>query len=142
MSDALLTIGELAERTGVATSALRYYEEIGLMPRARRVSGQRRYGDAAVRDVAMILLLRDTGFSLNEIATLVGTRTRDPGAWRNLAQKKLVELDELVARTGTARDALEHALRCRHRHLSECPNFQGVVAAKLAGRPLGDAHTH
>lgn len=136
----MLTIGELAERTGVATSALRYYEEIGLMPRARRVSGQRRYGEPAVHNVATILLLRDTGFTLKEIATLVGTRTRDPGAWRSLAQKKLVELEQLVARSEAARDALEHALRCRHGHLSECPNFQGVVAAKLAGQPLGDAH--
>ena len=55
MSEQRYAIGELADRTGVAPSALRYYEELGLLPPAPRVSGQRRYGPAAVEAVGMIL---------------------------------------------------------------------------------------
>jgi DNA-binding transcriptional MerR regulator len=59
----LLTIGELARRGGVAASALRYYEQIGLLSVPSRVSGQRRYPESVVGLVGMILLLRDVGFS-------------------------------------------------------------------------------
>jgi DNA-binding transcriptional MerR regulator len=66
VSDRLLTIGELARRAGVATSALRYYEELGLLPAPTRVSGQRRYPESAVGLVGIILLLRKVGPSLAE----------------------------------------------------------------------------
>ena len=61
MSERLLTIGELARRAGVATSALRYWEELGLLPAPARISGQRRYPESAVALVGVILLLRDVG---------------------------------------------------------------------------------
>ena len=64
----MLTIGELAERTGVPTSALRYYDELGLVRPVRREGGQRRYDTEAVRQVGFVLLLRDIGFTLAEIA--------------------------------------------------------------------------
>jgi DNA-binding transcriptional MerR regulator len=64
MPDRLLPIGELARRAKVATSALRYYEELGLLPRPARISGQRRYPESAVRLVGIILLPREVGFSL------------------------------------------------------------------------------
>jgi DNA-binding transcriptional MerR regulator len=63
----LLTIGELAQRTGVARSALRYYEELDILQPNYRRSGQRRYDEAAVALVGAILLLREVGFSLNQI---------------------------------------------------------------------------
>jgi DNA-binding transcriptional MerR regulator len=66
MSDRLLTIGELARRAGVSTAALRYYEELGLLPTAARIAGQRRYPESAVGLVGIILLLGDVGFSLAE----------------------------------------------------------------------------
>jgi DNA-binding transcriptional MerR regulator len=74
VSDRLLTIGELARRAGVATSALRYYEERGLLPTAARISGQRRYPESAVGLVGIILLLRDVGFSLEDVPTVVEVR--------------------------------------------------------------------
>ena len=67
MADEQLTIGELASRTGVATSALRYWEQLGLLPAPVRVSGQRRYPSSSVGLVGEILILRDIGFSLREI---------------------------------------------------------------------------
>jgi DNA-binding transcriptional MerR regulator len=136
------TIGEVAELTGVAPSALRYYEELGLLPPPLRVSGQRRYGEDALGLVGMILLLRDTGFSLSEIKSLTPPGRRASDAWRASARAKVAELDERIARATAARDALQHALRCRHAHLADCPTFAGVVAAKLAGRTLAEAHTH
>jgi DNA-binding transcriptional MerR regulator len=75
MVDRYLTIGELAKRTGVATSALRYYEQLGLIPAPVRVSGQRRYLESAVRLVGVILLLQDVGFSLRESKAFLASRT-------------------------------------------------------------------
>jgi len=142
MSERLLTIGELARRAGVATSALRYYEELGLLPAPVRVSGQRRYPESAVRLVGMILLLRDAGFSLAEEKALMGSRAGELDGWRQLAQRKLAELDEQIAKAQTAREAIKHALRCPHEDIVECPNFTRVLAARLAGQPLSDAHQH
>jgi DNA-binding transcriptional MerR regulator len=142
MPDQLHTIGELAQRTGVAPSALRYYEELGLMPPAVRVSGQRRYDRSAADFVGMILLLRDVGFSLSEMKELTASGSRSSEARLKLARHKLTELDERISRAKVARVALEHALRCRHQDLLDCPNFAGVLAAKLAGKSLEEAHLH
>jgi DNA-binding transcriptional MerR regulator len=67
----LLTIGELAQRTGVARSALRYYEELDILQPNDRRSGQRRYDEAAVALVGAILLLREVGFSLTQIRQIL-----------------------------------------------------------------------
>ena len=138
----LLTIGELAQRTGVAASALRYYEELGLLTPATRVSGRRRYRQAAVERVGTILLFRDIGFTLAETKALLATRSVSRDAWRALARRKLAELDEQAARIEAARVALDHALRCRHRELSTCANFGSALDARLRGEPLEQAHRH
>jgi len=140
MADQTLTIGEVARRTGVATSTLRYYEELGLVPEPARVSGQRRYRPATVDLVGMILLLRDVGFTLSEISELCVPASR--AAWRDAARRKLVELDEQIHKSKVARVALEHVIRCRHEDLTECPNFLHTVSARLAGKPLEEAHSH
>ena len=142
MDGDLLSIGELARRTSVAPSALRYYEDLGLMPAASRVSGQRRYPASAVDLVGVILFLRDVGFSLAEMKALLATRSRSPDGWRELVRGKLTELEEQISRAQVAKVALEHALRCRHDDLLGCPNFWDVVAARLAGIPLERTHAH
>jgi DNA-binding transcriptional MerR regulator len=142
MTDASYTIGELAERTGLAPSALRYYEELGVMPRARRVSGQRRYDADAIASVGVVRLLRDVGFSLSEIKAFLRTRSGSPDSWREMACAKLRELDERIARAEAARTALRHAIQCRHGNLRDCPTFAGVLAATLEGAPLEQAHAH
>jgi MerR family redox-sensitive transcriptional activator SoxR len=142
VDDGVLTIGELARRTNVAPSALRYYEDLGLMPPPSRVSGQRRYPASSVELVGVILFLRDVGFSLAEMKALMATRSRSPGGWRDLVRRKLTELEDQIARSEVAKVALEHALRCRHDDLLGCPNFWGVVAARLAGTPLEESHAH
>jgi MerR family transcriptional regulator, copper efflux regulator len=142
MVDRYLTIGELAKRTGVATSALRYYEELGLMPAPVRVSGQRRYPKSAVGLVGMILLLRDVGFSLGESKAFLGSRTPAVDSWRSLAQRKLANLDEQIAKAQTAREVITHALHCPHDDITTCPKGINLVAARLAGQPLEEAHPH
>jgi DNA-binding transcriptional MerR regulator len=142
MSDRLLTIGELARRTGVAASALRYYEELGLLPAPARISGQRRYPEAAVGLVGIILLLRDVGFSLAEQKALMASRAVALDDWQRLVGRKLAELGDQIAKAQTAREAIKHALRCPHEDFLTCPNFASVIAARLAGQPLHQAHPH
>jgi DNA-binding transcriptional MerR regulator len=142
MPDERLTIGDLARTAGVATSALRYWERLGLLPAPARISGQRRYPASAAGLVAEILLLRDVGFTLRELKTLIAPRPDDRHAWRALHQRKLAELDERIARAQTARTAIAHALACPHPDIHSCPNFASVIAARLAGSPLEEAHSH
>jgi DNA-binding transcriptional MerR regulator len=142
MSERLLTIGELARRAGVATSALRYWEELGLLPAPARISGQRRYPESAVALVGVILLLRDAEFSLAEQKALMASRGGAPDGWRRLAQHKLAELDEHIAKCLAAREAIDHALCCPHEDILECPNFRSLITARLAGLPLHEAHSH
>jgi MerR family redox-sensitive transcriptional activator SoxR len=142
MSERLLTIGELASRAGVATSALRYWEELGLLPPPARVSGQRRYPESAVALVGVILLLSDVGFSLAEQKKFMASRGVAPDEWQRLARRKLVELDEQIAKAQAAREAIDHTLRCPHEDILHCTNFQSLVSARLAGQPLHEAHAH
>jgi len=131
-----LTIGQLARRTGAAPSALRYYEEIGLLAPTVRVSGQRRYGPGAVGVVGTVLFLADVGFTLAEIGQLMEARSTSPRTWRDLARRKLAELDERIAEAQAARVAVEHAIACPHDDIITCPNFQDVVRRRLDGEPL------
>lgn len=137
-----LTIGELASRTGVATSALRYWEERGLLPPAARVSGRRRYPPSAIEQVGVILLLRDVGFTLRDLEAFIASRSSTGDTWRELTRRKLEELDERIAHAQVARTAVAHALACPHDHVFDCPNFAGLVAARLAGASLEEAHRH
>ncbi len=136
----LLTIGELARRAGVTTSALRYYEELGLLPAPARISGQRRYPESAARLVGTILLYSDAGFTLAEQKALMASPTSASGEWRRLAQRKLAELDERIATAQAARDAIRHGLRCPHEDISQCPNFNTGITARRAGQPLSRSH--
>jgi DNA-binding transcriptional MerR regulator len=137
-----LTIGELANHVGVATSTLRYWEDLGLLPPPARVSGQRRYPPATVGQVGMILLLRDVGFTLREIRAFIACRSSAGDDWRELYRRKLAELDQRIAQTQAARTAIAHGLACSHEDILECPNFAVVVTARLAGATLQEAHSH
>lgn len=136
----LLTIGELARRAGITASALRYYEELGLLPPPARVSGQRRYPESAARQVGMILLYSDAGFTLAEQKALMAPRAGTPGDRRQLMRRKLAELDEQIARAQAVREAIRHGLGCPHEDITQCPNFNDGITARLAGQPLSRSH--
>jgi DNA-binding transcriptional MerR regulator len=140
MPGGLLTIGELARRAGVTASALRYYEELGLLPPPDRISGQRRYPETAARLVAAILLYSDAGFTLAEQKALLAAGASTPGDRRQLMRRKLAELDEQIARAQAARDAISHGLRCPREDITQCPNFNAGITARLAGHPLSRSH--
>jgi DNA-binding transcriptional MerR regulator len=143
MPEKQLTIGELAAATGVATSALRYWEELGLLPVPARVSGQRRYSASVVGQVGLILVMRDVGYTLREIKELIDAASKGQGngAWRHLAKRKLAELDERIAQAEAARTAIAHGLACQHEEGPlNCPKAASVVRARLAGIPVSEAH--
>src|SRR5574341_1929395 len=90
-----LNIGELARQAGMQTSAIRYYESIGLMPPPPRASGWRRYDPAAIERLRVIKAARDVGFSIGEISMLLNgfPRGTPPSErWQKLAEKKLPEI--------------------------------------------------
>ena len=127
----LLTIGELAKRVGVATSALRYYEEVGLLEPAERRAGRRHYHRSAVEVVGTILLLRDVGFTITEIGQLYSSRA-DRAARRALLRCKLEELSRKAAEIDLARQALEHGFDCPAPDIITCPNFAAHVHQRVA----------
>ena len=124
----LVPIGELARRTGTATSALRYYERIGLLSPAERVGQRRHYPPSSAERVALIRLCQDAGFTLAEIGRLLEGWSR---AWGRLAERKIAELDARIAYAQRAKELITHALECPHRDLFACPNFRSALEAHL-----------
>jgi len=134
----LIAIGELARRTGLASSALRYYERLGLLSSAGRAGGRRHYAVASAERVALIQLCRDAGFTLREIRALVATGSRKTRSWTRLVEAKLRELKARVAQAERAKALVEHALACPHRNLLSCSNFRAAIKAHL-GSPAKNA---
>ncbi len=128
----LVEIGALAHRTQTSASAIRYYEQLGLLAPDERRGGRRRYSESAAERVAFIRLCQDVGFSLKEIRELLSVRKRSPRAWTRLAERKIQELNEQIAKAGTAKEMLEHALDCPSPDLVACPNFRGRLHARLS----------
>ena len=125
----LVPIGELARRTGVATSALRYYERIGLLPPAERVGQRRHYPPSVAERVALIRLYNDAGFTLAEIGRMLAARSQGRRGWGDLAERKIAELDARIADAQQAKNLIQHALECPHRDLFSCPNFRAELEA-------------
>jgi MerR family transcriptional regulator, redox-sensitive transcriptional activator SoxR len=118
-----LTISEVANRIGLRPSAIRYYEQIGILPQGQRVSGQRRYDVTALHRLVVIQRTRQTGFTLTEIRQLFfGFRAGTPPSVRcqKLKKRKIVELDAMLEHIQTMRDLLEQQGKCRCTALEEC----------------------
>jgi DNA-binding transcriptional MerR regulator len=118
----------------VATSALRYYERIGLLPLADRLGNRRQYPAVCVERVALIRLYQDAGFTLAEIGPLLTATSRGRPAWHHLAERKVAELDTRIADAQRAKALIKHALECEHRDLLACPNFRAALEAQLEPR--------
>lgn len=118
-----LTISEVARRAGLRPSAIRYYESVGLLPPPRRVSGQRRYREDILRKLAFIQAAQAAGFSVAEMRTLFNELDESaslPERWQHLAQRKLVEVDQLLQRAQNMRQMLMQGLHCRCADLEQC----------------------
>jgi MerR family transcriptional regulator, redox-sensitive transcriptional activator SoxR len=118
-----MKIGEIAERAQTPPSTIRYYERIGVLPAARRVSGQRVFEDDIIEYLEAITIGQNLGFSLEEIKTLLGTfRNGDNPSeeCHKMARAKIQELDELMAKAQRMKRILEHGLSCQCTSLSGC----------------------
>ena len=127
----LMPIGELARRTGTATSALRYYERIGLLSPAERVGQRRHYPPSSTERVALIRLYQDAGFTLAEIGQLLAAWSRGHRDLGRLGERKIAELDARIADAQRAKKLITHGLECPHRDLLACPNFRSALKARL-----------
>ncbi|HEX6747419.1 MAG TPA: MerR family transcriptional regulator [Longimicrobium sp.] len=118
-----IPIGEVARRTGVRASALRYYEEAGLLPPARRAGGRRMYPADVVRRIRLLRFAQRAGFTLAEIRTLFHgfDSAVAPGErWNALARAKIDELDDLIARATQMKRGLEMGMACGCASFDEC----------------------
>lgn len=119
-----LTIGEVADRSGVAPSALRYYEERGLIRSERNPSGHRRYQRAVLRRVAFIVFAQRVGLSLEEIgaelAKLPDDRVPRRGDWQRLAARWSERIDERIAELERLKGGLTDCIGCGCLSLSRC----------------------
>jgi MerR family transcriptional regulator, redox-sensitive transcriptional activator SoxR len=134
--DPLLTIGDVAERAGVRTSHIRYYERVGVLPAPERVSGQRRYRDDVLHRLAVIDVAQRAGLSLDEIAPLTGPENRSADASvhiRALATDKLPQIDALIARARAVRHWLDVAQHCDCESVDVCGLFVDPALLPPAG---------
>src|SRR3712207_4535380 len=133
-----MRIGAVARRAGVRVSLIRYYEQIGLLPEPERVSGQRRYDDTVLRRLAVIDVAQRAGLRLEDIRELVH-HGNDPmnARLRELAERRLPEIDALIDRAQRVRAWLEAATGCDCERIDDCALFDDAPVATAADtRPL------
>lgn len=141
-----VTIGELARRAGLATSALRYYEQLGLISSHRTSGGQRRYARATLRRVAFIRAAQMVGLSLGEVraalARLPDERTPTKADWNRASATWIRRVDERIAELQRLRETLNSCVGCGCLSLRTCrlSNPDDTAAARGAGARwlLGD----
>jgi MerR family redox-sensitive transcriptional activator SoxR len=118
-----LAISDVARVFGLRTSAIRYYEQIGILPPPIRKNGQRRYDNSALFRLAVVQRARETGFTLEEIRELFfgfPSGTPPPKRWHQLSQRKIAELRERMRRLKLMETVLKRVENCRCDALDEC----------------------
>ena len=119
----MLSIGEVAQRTGLASSALRYYEREGIVPRAERFGGRRVWEEDILDRLALIGVAKAAGFTVAEIRVLLSgfSHRAAPGPrWRQLADRKLSELEARIAEVERMKRVLQAVTACECPTLEEC----------------------
>jgi len=120
-----LTIGQVAARVGVRASRIRYYEDVGVLPRPQRVNGHRRYGDDVVRRLVVIDAAQRVGLSLSEIRPLTrpdaGRRANE--SIRAIAERKLPDIEALIEHAEAVKRWLEVARSCECESVDVCGLF-------------------
>lgn len=131
----LLDIAQVAQRTGMAASRLRFYEEKGLIASIGR-RGLKRLFEASVLDrLAFVALGQTAGFSLDEIGGVLGAEGQ-PRLDRAQLSAKAAEMDQTISRLSALRDGLRHAAVCPAPSHMQCPTFQRLLKVAAARRPL------
>jgi len=120
----MLSVGNLAKRSGVATSALRFYEELGLIRSERNSSGHRRYAQAVIRRVAFIVFAQKVGMTLEEIGTelakLPSQRVPERSDWAKLSGGWTRRIDERIAELERLRAGITECIGCGCLSLDRC----------------------
>ncbi|RPH98481.1 MAG: MerR family transcriptional regulator [Lysobacterales bacterium] len=127
-----MDIGEVARRSGVPASTLRFYEEKGLIASVGRRGLRRQFGSNVLERLALIALGRSAGFSLDEIARMSGSGGR-PRIDRQLLADKAEELDRSIHKLTAMRDGLRHASVCSAPSHMECPTFRRLLGLAASG---------
>lgn len=127
-----LDIGQVAQRSGVAASALRYYEEKGLIASVGRRGLRRVFDAGVVQRLALIALGRSAGFSLDEIARMFAA-DGSPRIDRDMLAAKADALDRTIRRLGAMRDGLRHAAACPAPSHVDCARFRRLMDAAASG---------
>src|SRR6266550_8189178 len=118
-----ISIGEVARRAGLRASAIRYYEKIDLLPKTQRIRGQRQYEPGVLNYLEVIDVAKRAGFRIDEIRHLFhgfGKGTPAFRRWQLHAQRKITEMDDLIARAKKMKRLLENADRCKCFDLEDC----------------------
>lgn len=127
-----LDISDVAQRSGVPASTLRYYEEKGLITASGRRGLHRLFDPGVLERLALIAVGRAAGFSLQEIARMFAPDGR-LRIDRQLLAAKAEELDGTIRKLSAMRDGLRHAAACRAPSHMECPSFRRIVRAAEVG---------
>jgi MerR family redox-sensitive transcriptional activator SoxR len=143
--EATLSIGEVARRAGLNASAIRYYEGLGVLPAPERESGRRRYTEETVRRLHVIEVAKRAGFTLDEARVLLATQDDGTPASeqiRELALRKLPDVDALIARAQAMRDWLQTATGCNCDTLDVCALFDDQAPLDPAAAEVALSITH
>ena len=133
VADNQAAVAKVAARTGLAASALRYYEREQIIESADRKGLRRQYGPEVLDTLAVVAMCRRAGFSLSEIKLLLATRGRSE--WKIFATRKRDELRAQVDHLGTIANQLDHALRCPSPNVFDCEHFRARLRAALPFEP-------
>lgn len=133
----MLTIGQVAARTGLAVSAIRFYEEKGLVRSERNAGGQRRFHRADLRRLSFVLIAQRLGFSLAEIKALLAdlplTVAPDPADWARLSAGMRADIDARIAALTALRDRLDGCIGCGCLSLAKCALYNPEDGAAALG---------
>jgi len=117
------TIGEVGRRAGLRTSAIRYYESVGLLPRPLRQNGRRIYDPSILARLSVVELAQRAGFTIAETRTLLhgfARKTPPSARWQKLTERKLEEIDARIREAQEMRQVLEALRRCHCPTLTDC----------------------
>ncbi len=133
----LLTVGEIARRSGFADSAVRYYEGLGLLPATRTSGGQRRFERSTLRRLAFIRAARNIGLSLDEVAAALASlpagRTPTRSDWSRLSSGWRRRLDDQIEALIALRDGLDSCIGCGCLSLDKCTISNPADSARTGG---------
>jgi DNA-binding transcriptional MerR regulator len=122
-----LSIGDVAAASGLRPSALRYYEETGLISPAGRRGGRRVYRPDVLSRLALVALAQEVGFTVREITALLGGHVKDKERWREMAERKLVEIDLQMERLQAMKRLLRAAAACECSGVDACEVIEAAA---------------